>query len=127
MESEAAAGSVLSIDLASKNLKSRDSRLRGRGYENTYILALEYQTGSIPDDGPLLSDLFGLVPLLTQLWGEVPAQAIITGVPESGQPGSPPQTSGKSSGQGRLLDSVLRRKIEVHAEDAAERHFSDLG
>jgi MrcB-like, N-terminal domain/Domain of unknown function (DUF3883) len=127
MESEAAAGSALTIDLASKNLKSRDSRIRGRGYENANILALEYQAGLIPDDDQLLSDLYGLVPLLAQLWGEVPAQAIITGIPESGQPGSPPQTPGKSSGQGRLLDSVLRRKIEVHAEDAAERHFSNLG
>lgn len=128
MESDAAAGAVLSIDLASRDLKSRDSRLRGRAYEDANILAIEYPAGLIPDDNQLLADLYGLCPLLTQLWGELPIQPLTTAVmPEAGQLGEPPQAAGVPDGQGRLLDSVVRRKIEVHAEDAAEKYFSSVG
>lgn len=128
MESEGTAGATLSIDLAWQSLKSRDSRFKGRAYEDANIVALEYVAGLIPDDDRLLSDLHGLLPLLAQLYGEVPVQPLSTSYASTtSRSDSSERTEGEPSGQGRLLDSVARRKIELHAEDAAIRHFSNLG
>jgi hypothetical protein len=128
MESEGTAGATLSIDLASKTLSSRDSKLRARAYEDANILAQEYFAGQIPNDEQLLSDLYGMLPLLAQLYGEVPIQPLSAfQSPSNDSQSGAPQTTGKTNSQGRLLDSAVRKKIELHAEDRAEDHFSDLG
>ena len=69
-----------------------------------------------------------MLPLLAQLYGEVPMQTLSTVQASTDSRQEPPaRRAGKPSGQGRLLDSVVRRKIELHAEDAAVKYFSDLG
>jgi hypothetical protein len=128
IESPGAAGAALSIDLGSAGLRSHDSRVRALAYEHANILAREYVSGTIPDDGQLLADLAGMLPLLAHLYGRdiTPAHGgLLPTSPAngSGQPARPRPRAG----QGHLIDTELRKKIERCAEDRAIEHFTELG
>jgi methionine-rich copper-binding protein CopC len=128
MESQGSAVATLSIDLASKTLTSRDSRLRARAYEDANVLAHDYITAQIPSDEQLVKGLYGMLPLLARLYGEVPVQPLsAVQVPTQDSSDIELQVTGKSKTQGRLLDSATRKKIEVYAEDCAAKHFYALG
>jgi hypothetical protein len=126
MESPDAAGASLSIDLGSAGLRSHDSKVRALAYEHANILAREYVSGAIPDDGQLLADLAGMLPLLAHLYGRDIAST-------DGQPLGPADGSGqparprRSAGPGRQMNPELRRKIERWAEDHAIEYFAGLG
>jgi MrcB-like, N-terminal domain/Domain of unknown function (DUF3883) len=128
IESPGAAGASLSIDLGSAGLRSHDSRVRARAYELATILAREYVSGAIPDDGQLVADLAGMLPLLAHLYG----RDITPGL-GGFQPPSPVNGGGQPArlrpmaGQGLLMDQEVRKKIEVWAEDRAIEHFTGLG
>jgi hypothetical protein len=123
LESDGAAGATASIDLA---WQGRAYPYRIRAYEDASILAREYQSGQIPADERLLSDLFQMLPLLARLYGDETVHAPAD--PESGgvidQDGD---DRGDSSTQGRTMDPDLRRKIELRAEDHAVEYFTEQG
>ena len=128
IEAGGAAGATMSIDLASQDLESWDSRHRGRAYEDANILAREYLTGLIPADEQLLSDLFGMLPMLVQLYGEAPLPPPGTlQTPSANGLGATAKTAAALTQQGRLLDWAVRKKVELCAEDHAVEHFSGLG
>ena len=126
VEDECAAGALESIDLSSASLSSHDSRVRGQAYERANILAREYLSGSIPPDAQLLDDLSRMLPLLAQLYGEVPEFG------ESGPPAIPGDGATVGRGaragtrQGPLSDPVIRKKVELWAEDHAISHFEGM-
>lgn len=128
IESEGAAGAAMSIDLARHAINSTHSRARARAYEDGNILAREYEAGMIPDDGQLLVDLAGMLPLLAHLYGrtimpvpeDLPAQSL-TGM--SGAAAKRPPVEG----QGFLADSEVRKKVELYSEDHAIGYFTTLG
>jgi len=123
MESEAAAGAVLSTDLGWRQLTSYDSRRRARAYEDATILAYEYRGGHIPDDQVLLADIVRMLPLLAQLYGSAP---LAGHVPEpSGGPDSEPPTGARPKRW--LMDPEKRTGIEVYAEDHAIAYLTRLG
>jgi hypothetical protein len=128
IESEGAAGAVMSIDLAWQGLESWDSRHRGRAYEDANILARAYPSGLIPSDQQLLSDLVGMLPLLVQLYGETPTTTAATLHARNinGQR-LPAKVADALSPQGRLLDTAVRKKVELYAEDHAVEYFSQQG
>lgn len=122
IEAEGAAGAAMSIDLAWQGLRSSDSRYKARAHEDANILAREYLSGQIPRDGQLLSDLTGMLPLLARLYGEettVASSVARTPGTATGAPTAP--------GQGQELDPVVRRKVELCAEDHAIEHFTGQG
>jgi hypothetical protein len=128
IESAGAAGAAQSIDLGSGSLHSHDSRVRARAYEHANILAREYLSTMIPDDGQLLADLAGMLPLLAHLYGQditsVPGNLLpLTPASGGGQPAKPLSVAG----QGPLMDPELRKKIELWAEDRAIERFTKLG
>ena len=128
IESESAAGTAMSIDLARQAISSAHSRARARAYEDGNILAREYEAGMIPDDGQLLVDLAGMLPLLAHLYGQT-----ITPVPRDLPAQSATGTSDAAArrppadGQGFLADSEVRKKVELYAEDRAIEYFTRLG
>jgi hypothetical protein len=121
MEAEGAAKTLMSIDLAWQDLRSTESRYKGRAYEAANILAHEYLSGQIPTDEQLLSDLVNMLPLLAELYGVVsmPTQA-------AGLSGLAAKAAAAMSSK-RLLDPETRKKIEIWAEDDAVNHFTRLG
>jgi hypothetical protein len=126
IESPGAAGAALSIDLASGGLSSHDSRARAHAYEHANILAREYRSGMIPDDGQLLADLAGMLPLLAHLYGRditsVPGDLL---PPSHASGGRRPAKPRSGAGQGPLMNPEVRKKIEVWAEDRAIEHFTE--
>jgi HNH endonuclease len=58
------------MDLASALASALVRRAqRIQNYEDANILAIEYESGHIPDEGTLLGDLGGMIPLLARLYG----------------------------------------------------------
>ena len=128
IESSGAAGAALSIDLGSAGLQSRDSRVRARAYEHANILAREYLSGTIPDDGRLLADLAGMLPLLAHLYGRDIGSALGSFLPPNpADGGGRPAPSRSAAGQGPLMDPEVRKRIELWAEDRAIEYFTELG
>jgi hypothetical protein len=128
IESPGAAGAALSMDLGSTGLHSRDSRVRALAYEHANIVAHEYLSGAIPDDGQLFADLAGMLPLLAHLYGRDITSALGGFLPPSpANGGGQPAQSRSAAGQGPLMDPQVRKKIEVWAEDRAIEHFDKLG
>lgn len=126
VEDECAAGALESIDLSSASLSSHDSRIRGQAYERANILAREYVSGSVPPDAQLLSDLSRMLPLLAQLYGEVPEFRGSDSPADSGGRGAAGQRPSTSTRQGPLSDPVIRKKVELWAEDLAVSHFEGM-
>jgi hypothetical protein len=120
IEAEGATDARMAIDLAWQGLLSPDSRRKGRAYEAANILALQYQSGQIPGDDRLLSDLVNILPLLAELYG-LPAEA----EQEAGLSGLAAQAAA-AMGSNRERDPEIRKKIELWAEDMAFKHFTGL-
>lgn len=121
MEAEGAADAMMSIDLAWQDLKSADSRYKGRAYEAANILAHEYRSGQIPTDEQLLGDLVNMLPLLAELYNVTfapPQAANVSGLAA--------QAAAAMTNK-RLLDPETRKKIEIWAEDGAVNHFTQMG
>jgi hypothetical protein len=128
IESPGAAGAALTIDLGSAGLRSHDSRVRARAYEHANILAREYISGTIPDDGQLLADLAGMLPLLAHLYGWDIKSALGGFLPPSPATGGSRAPRPRSAaGQGPLMNPEVRKKIELWAEDRAIEHFTEQG
>lgn len=129
IESPVAARATTSMDLAwARAPIVRHRRRRIRNYEDVNILALEYRTGQIPDDNVLLDDLGDMLPLLACLYGVVSDPAADT-LPLSSNPDDYGRISrvAISVRQGRQIDAVARKKIEIYAEDLATVHLEQLG
>ena len=121
IESEGTAEATTTIDLAWQRLPSRDSRTKGRAYEAANILALEYQSGRIPADERLLTDLVNMLPLLVELYGVVPAPQQTTGLSGLEAQASAAMTSKREQ------DPEIRKKIELRAEDVAIADLKEKG
>jgi hypothetical protein len=116
------------IDLCWQRLSSVGSysKQRIRNYEYANILAIEYDSGSIPATDTLVADLHRGVVLLTALYGDAAlAEDATLPLPASAMP----DTTGPSAAraQGLLREAAIRRAVELHAEDSAEAHFRRLG
>ena len=126
VEAECAAGALETIDLASASLRG-DSKARGQAYERANILAREYVSGLIPPDAQLLDDLSRMLPLLAQLYGEVIELGETEPPGNSDGRGSARQRPRRGTRQGLISDSIIRKKLELWAEDHAINHFESMG
>jgi MrcB-like, N-terminal domain/Protein NO VEIN, C-terminal len=127
IEDRTAAKAKISMDLAWSSVSVRRTR-RIRNYEDANILAIQYESGSIPDDGILLDDLSGMLPLLACLYDVVnyPATASTHVSGTGGENGRVARTT-ISITQGRQIDAAVRSAVEHYAEDLTESHLRDLG
>jgi MrcB-like, N-terminal domain/Domain of unknown function (DUF3883) len=116
VEADIAADAAQSIDLAWKGFSSPE---RAKAYENTNILAREYQAGQIPPDTQLLADLLGMLPLLARLYG-----ADSTVLPDDKSAADGPVASSERA-QGRVSNPDIRKAIECFAEDHAIAYFEE--
>jgi hypothetical protein len=118
----------MSIDLARQAIGSAHSRARARAYEDSNILAREFEAGMIPEDTHLLADLASMLPLLAHLYGQT-----ITRLSGDLSSLSATRTGGASAkkplaaAQGPLANSEIRKKVELYAEDHAIEYFSANG
>ncbi|MGK5674088.1 MrcB family domain-containing protein [Micromonospora sp. URMC 106] len=125
------ATSRLTLDLAWSSLTSvgRESKVRIRNYEDGNIAARLYESGQVPTDRQLLGDIATMLPLLACLYGSVARPEIAAGIPEEqGDAGDDIVKIAKRArgrAQGRQLDPVARKAIEVHAEDIAESYLQE--
>lgn len=125
-EGAAAVAATMSIDLAGGSLRSWDSRRRVRNYEAANILAREYRSRGIPADEQLIRDLYDFLPLLARLYDDVSWQPTETSREVTAPQAKVIRKTGAAA-QGPLLDSIVRKKIELYAEDHAIRHFAARG
>ena len=126
IEAECAAGALESIDLSSASLTSRESRIRGQAYERANILARKYVSGSVPPDVQLLGDLSRMLPLLAQLYGEVFKLREAEPPADSDSRGAVGQRSRTGTRQGPVSDPIIRKMLELWAEDHAISHFESM-
>jgi hypothetical protein len=128
IESEGAAGTAMSINLARQAINSPHSKARARAYEDGNILAREYHAGMIPEDGQLLADLAGMLPPLAHLYGQTitPVSDDLLAQAATGASGLTGNRSGPA-GQRHLTDSEVRKKVELYAEDRVVEDFTALG
>jgi hypothetical protein len=127
VESPLGAGMTVGIDLGWRLASVGSySKQRIRNYEYANILAVEYESGAIPADDILVADLHRGVMLLSALYGDVvlleDASLLQSSGPEQNTVGR-----GASQAQGYLKDAVIRRAVELHAEDSAEAYFHRIG
>ncbi|WP_172894476.1 MrcB family domain-containing protein [Micromonospora purpureochromogenes] len=120
------------IDLAWRKLSSgTESRKRIRNYEDGTVVALPYVSRKLPSDSQLLQDIVDLLPLLASLYHEPVNEHAAEATRPTG-PGPYHATARAGRGvarlrQGRLLDPVVRKAIEVCAEDLAETDLRRRG
>lgn len=126
-EGPAAIAATMSIDLAGGGLRSWDSRRRVRNYEAANILAREYRSGQIPADGQLISDLYDFLPLLARLYDDVNWQPAEASRGTTNPHAKLIKKPAAAPAQGILQDSVVRKAIELYAEDHAIRYFAARG
>jgi hypothetical protein len=121
-------GMTIVIDLGLRRLSSVGSysKQRIRNYEHANILAIEYDSGSIPATDILVADLRRGVVLLTSLYGDATlAESDSPPLPGSAAPLT--ASSGADRMQGLLREAAVRRAVELHAEDSAEAYLRGLG
>lgn len=117
----------ISIDLhgSKRGVLSAYSRKRIRNYEDVNVLAIRYDATNMPSDDVLHQDLKQMLPLLWMLYGEV--------TPETVSPSNASiaplavKTTDRLGTQGRQMNSIKRKAIEVHAEDIAESWLRNQG
>lgn len=133
-ESPAVTAGQVALDLAWASVGSVgvESKKRIKNYEDGNILAYAYPSGQIPSGDVLLEDLADMLPLLAELYGTPLDPAaygdlpVLVLDPSDRKPAATARKAAARS-QGRQLDSVARRAIELHAEDLAEQHFEESG
>lgn len=122
------------IDLAWRKLSSgTESRKRIRNYEDGTVVALPYVSRKLPSDGQLLQDIVDLLPLLASLYHEPVDERVDVATRLAGPvPSHATARAGRGVTrprlrQGRLLDPLVRKAIEVRAEDLAETDLRRRG
>jgi hypothetical protein len=128
IDSPLGAGMTIEISLRWQGLSSVGpySKQRIRNYEYANILAIEYDSGAIPDTGTLAADLHRGVVLLSALYGDAKlADPASLPLPDSEIPDTGSLAAARA--QGVLKQAAIRRAVELHAEDTAEIHFEGLG
>ncbi|MET8305832.1 DUF3578 domain-containing protein [Micromonospora sp. NPDC005173] len=121
--------SRLEIDLAWSGLTSvgRESKIRIRNYEDGNIAASLYESGQIPIDSQLFDDVAAMLPLLACLYGSIAMPETLDetseGLGASGDEVVKTARRALGRAQGRQLDPLARRAIEVHAENVAEAYL----
>jgi hypothetical protein len=97
-----------------------------RNYEYGNILAIPYRTGNIPGERQLWADLDRMLALLAVLYGRPSAVPIQT-QQELGEQNIGDARNTDASSQGPLKDAIVRRAVELWAEDSAVAYFAKLG
>ncbi|WP_441157296.1 MrcB family domain-containing protein [Micromonospora sp. H33] len=127
------AENIDTIDLAADVLSSvgSESRRRIHNYEAGTVLARCYNSRQLPAGDGLFQDVIDMLPLLAYLYRE-PVALDLSRLTEAA--GRAPQDVVNRAGQGvarlrqgRLLDPVIRKAIEVRAEDLAEADLHKWG
>jgi hypothetical protein len=128
IESPLGAGVTIQMDLRWRQLSSVGSysKHRIRNYEYANILAIGYDSATIPTDGTLVADLHRGLLLLSALYGDV-TLAEGASVPPPGSAMLDSASLMAARAQGILTEAAIRRAVELHAEDSAEAYFQGLG
>ena len=127
IESPLAAGTTISMDLAWRERSvSSYSRRRVQNYEYANILAIEYDSYNVPANDILLADLYRMLTLLMELYGDAVLTAagglVSRDIPASGAAGTDAARI-----QGLLRETAVRRAVEIYAEDHAESYLQKHG
>ncbi|MFU8871030.1 MrcB family domain-containing protein [Micromonospora sp. SL4-19] len=127
------AANIDMVDLAAGELTSvgSESRRRIHNYEAGTVLARCYNSRQLPSGEGLFQDLIEMLPLLAHLYRE-PVALDLSRLADPAE--RAPQDVVNRAGQGvarlrqgRLLDPVIRKAIEVRAEDLAEADLRKWG
>lgn len=120
----------ISIDLAWTRLETvgEESKRRIRNYEQANIVALEYMSGRLPDEKGLVGDLAKMLPLLDILYNGTTVLEGLT-IPQRVEIDESQESTLKARGrvQGIQIDPLIRRAIELYAEDHAVNYFESEG
>ncbi len=117
----------IDVELAADSLAvGQDSKRRARNYELGNIYSRQYQAATIPSVETFVNDLEELLLLLWALEG-VSLDVVSDFVAEGSKKTAGQKKKVLGSGQGRQTDPLIRRKIELAAEDKAESYYQDLG
>jgi hypothetical protein len=129
LESPLGVDLAVEMDLAAARAPVKQyARRRIANYEHANIVAIQYDSRSIPSEDVLLEDFGRMLTLLLALYGDplLGDEAATRPKTDAGEAGSA-HAHDLDRVQGLLRNAAIRRAVELYAEDRAIEHFTARG